>query len=129
MAKKRRNRSKKAGSKDANKTASELKSAGGNGTSATLQALSESETEGRIEDAGGWEFDKDDGRLVRDFAFKDFKSALDFVNKVGEVAEDMDHHPEIYNVYNQVSLALMTHSVNGISELDFELAKRINDLN
>ena len=126
MAKKRRNRNK---NQTKNRSATPSKaSSSGNGSAATLKALSSSETKKRLGDAKGWEFDQDDGRLVRDFAFGDFKAALAFVVEVGTVAEEMDHHPEIYNVYNQVSLALMTHSVNGISELDFELASRINKL-
>ena len=151
MAKKRRTRNKAQRSKGA-KSTTESKAAGNksakassasdskaskqsgtkkadvNGSAVTLRALSDSETQGRISEASGWEFDQADGRLVRDFAFRDFKSALAFMNQVGDIAEAMDHHPEMYNVYNQVSLALMTHSVNGISDLDFELAKRINKL-
>ncbi len=119
MAKKKRKKSTKAPAK---KTVLEKK----NGKA--RKALSKQEIETRLSDVDGWVFDRDDGRLIRDFAFRDFKGALEFVNKVAEVAEEMDHHPEIYNVYNQVSLALMTHSVDGVSEADFDLATRINKL-
>ncbi len=47
---------------------------------------------------------------------------------MGALAEELEHHPEIYNSYNQVSLALMTHDVDGISDRDFELAERIDAL-
>ena len=97
-------------------------------TSKPLEALSEDEVRNRLSSLTGWSFQSKDGRLIRDFAFRDFKGALDFINSVATVVEEMDHHPEIYNVYNQVSLALMTHSVDGISEVDLELAKRINEL-
>ncbi len=56
------------------------------------------------------------------FKFKDFKQALAFIVQVGMVAEQADHHPEIFNVYNKVTLRLNTHSANGITDKDFDLA-------
>lgn len=101
---------------------------GGGSDGDELRALTRDETEARLGSLAGWELDKRDNRLVRDFAFDDFGGALAFVNKVGALAEELDHHPEIYNSYNQVSLALMTHDVDGISDRDFELAERIDAL-
>ena len=67
--------------------------------------------------------------LSRDFKFKDFKEALDFTNKVGAVAEEEDHHPDIHLTgYNKVKIELSTHAVSGLSENDFILAAKIDQL-
>lgn len=119
-----RKRKNKKGEKNASSSGNEKNK----NISQPLKALSEEEVSSRVGSLYGWSVAPQDGRLIRDFAFKDFNGALDFINRVGTIIEELDHHPEIYNVYNQVSLALMTHSVDGISELDIELAKRINKL-
>ena len=64
--------------------------------------------------------------LEKSFTFKNFKDALVFINHVGQLAEEADHHPEINNVYNRVRLRLNTHSANGITKKDFDLAQKIN---
>lgn len=64
--------------------------------------------------------------LEKSFTFKNFKEALVFINHVGQLAEEADHHPEIYNVYNRITLRLNTHSANGITDKDFNLAEKIN---
>lgn len=69
-----------------------------------------------------------DAALERNFKFKNFKEALVFINQVGQLAEEADHHPEIYNVYNRVKLRLNTHSANGITHKDFDLAQKINSI-
>ncbi|WP_408648864.1 4a-hydroxytetrahydrobiopterin dehydratase [Tumidithrix elongata] len=66
------------------------------------------------------------GKLHRSFKFADFIQAFGFLTKVAIAAEKLGHHPEIYNVYNLVTLDLTTHDVGGISRLDIELAKQIN---
>ncbi|MGH9768515.1 MAG: 4a-hydroxytetrahydrobiopterin dehydratase [Blastocatellia bacterium] len=67
--------------------------------------------------------------LTRDLKFENFKSALDFVNRVADEAEAMDHHPDILiHGWNKVRLSLMTHSVGGLTEKDCKLAERINGL-
>lgn len=67
--------------------------------------------------------------LTRDLKFKDFKSAMDFVNRVADEAEAMDHHPDILiHGWNNVRLSVMTHSAGGLTEKDFKLAERINTL-
>lgn len=66
--------------------------------------------------------------IVKDLSFKDFKDSLDFVNKVGEVAERKGHHPDIVLSYNRVRLILTTHSSKGLTEKDFELAAAIDSL-
>lgn len=68
-----------------------------------------------------------DGKLQRTFTFKDFAHAFGFMSSVALIAESMNHHPEWFNVYNTVKIALRTHDVGGISDKDFALAQRIDD--
>ena len=67
-------------------------------------------------------------KLSRTFEFKDFVDAFAFMTKVAIVAEKMDHHPELFNVYNRVVIDLATHDIGGIGILDIELAKKIDAL-
>jgi len=69
-----------------------------------------------------------EAKLHREFKFSNFVEAFAFMTKVAIVAEKMDHHPELFNVYNRVVIDLATHDVDGISTLDIELAKKINTL-
>ena len=66
------------------------------------------------------------GKLIKRFKFKDFKKALALINAVGEIAESLNHHPKIINVYNTVVLELWTHDQNAISALDHQLAEAID---
>lgn len=64
--------------------------------------------------------------LTRTYQFRNFSSALEFVNKVGELAESADHHPDIDIRYSKVVLALSTHSAGGITQKDLDLAGAID---
>jgi 4a-hydroxytetrahydrobiopterin dehydratase len=66
--------------------------------------------------------------LVRTYKFPDFKSALAFVNKVGEVAEEQGHHPDILLGWGKVEITTWTHAVDGLTESDFILAAKIDRL-
>ena len=67
--------------------------------------------------------------LIRDYEFENFKGALEFVNRVADEAEKMDHHPDILiHGWNHVRLSLTTHSAGSLTEKDFNLAQRINGL-
>ncbi len=70
-----------------------------------------------------WDFK--DGKLISTIHFPDFVGAFSFMTAVAIVAERMNHHPEWFNVYNQVVIHLSTHEVGGLSALDFELAHEI----
>jgi len=84
--------------------------------------LDESEINERLSRLDGWKLDGDS--IIKDFEFKDFAQALDFMNKVGLVADkELNHHPDLCNSYNRVSISLTTHSLEGLSELDFKLAE------
>jgi 4a-hydroxytetrahydrobiopterin dehydratase len=67
--------------------------------------------------------------IVRDFKFEDFKRAMEFVNRVADEAEALDHHPDILiHGWNNVRLSVTTHSERGLTGKDFRLAERINGL-
>ncbi|GIW58815.1 MAG: hypothetical protein KatS3mg086_100 [Candidatus Dojkabacteria bacterium] len=69
-----------------------------------------------------------DNKLVKEFKFDDFKDAFAFLVQVAIVSEKINHHPEIYNVYNKVILTLTTHDQNRLTSKDFELAQAIDEL-
>ena len=66
--------------------------------------------------------------ITRTFEHKDFNEALAFVNRVGELAEDANHHPDIDIRWNKVTLALTTHSANALTDKDVDLASKVNQL-
>jgi 4a-hydroxytetrahydrobiopterin dehydratase len=68
------------------------------------------------------------GKLHRELAFADFAQAFAFMTDVAREAEALQHHPEWFNVYNRVVIDLTTHDAGGITTLDFELARRAEDL-
>ena len=65
-------------------------------------------------------------KLVKEFKFKDFKQAMEFVNKVAEIAEQLKHHPDIHIHYNRVVIETWTHSENDITQKDYKLAEEID---
>jgi 4a-hydroxytetrahydrobiopterin dehydratase len=66
--------------------------------------------------------------IVRAYKFPDFKSALAFVNRVGELAEEQGHHPDILLSWGKVEITTWTHAVDGLTESDFILAAKIDQL-
>ena len=64
--------------------------------------------------------------LEREYKFKNFREALDFTNRVGELAEEVGHHPDIYLAWGKVKLTLWTHKIDGLSESDFIFAAKVN---
>jgi 4a-hydroxytetrahydrobiopterin dehydratase len=71
-----------------------------------------------------------DGRdaITRTFQFEDFNEAFGFMTRVALMAENMDHHPEWFNVYNKVEVTLSTHDAGGLTELDVKLAAAMDRL-
>lgn len=63
--------------------------------------------------------------IFKSFRFKDFRKALEFMNKAGEAAEELNHHPDWSNVYNVVNIKLYTHETDSITEIDILLAEQI----
>jgi 4a-hydroxytetrahydrobiopterin dehydratase len=66
--------------------------------------------------------------ITRVFTFPDFRQALDFVNKVGELAEQQGHHPDIMLTWGKAEITTWTHKINGLTESDFILAAKIDQL-
>ena len=66
--------------------------------------------------------------ITRTFTFPDFRKALDFVNRVGEVAEQQGHHPEILLAWGKVKVTLWTHTIDGLTESDFIMAAKIDGI-
>jgi 4a-hydroxytetrahydrobiopterin dehydratase len=75
----------------------------------------------------GWRV-VDEHHLEKEYKFRDFKTALGFTNKVGELAEAVQHHPDICLAWGKVKLTLWTHKINGLSESDFVFAAKAEEL-
>ena len=87
------------------------------------------EAENMLAEVDGWNLAEDGVlKIQRKFKFDDFKSALGFVNEVGKIAEEEGHHPEIIFGWGKAVVTLYTHAVSGLSENDFILAAKINNL-
>ncbi len=90
-------------------------------------ALSSEQIQAALAGLSGWQLEG--SKLLKTYRFKDFKSALVFINQAGAVAQQLGHHPEIHNVWNQVTLRLCTHDAgNQITEKDLTLARALQSL-
>jgi 4a-hydroxytetrahydrobiopterin dehydratase len=76
---------------------------------------------------GNWRV-VEEHHLEKEYKFKNFREALAFTNKVGELAESVNHHPDIFLAWGAVKLTLWTHSINGLSEGDFVFAAKVENL-
>lgn len=87
-------------------------------------ALSISEIDEKLANLRGWTFEND--RVRKKFQFKNFREAMSFILRISYEAEQMDHHPEIFNCFNRVEISLNTHDAGGkVTEKDFSLANAI----
>ena len=75
----------------------------------------------------GWRI-VNEHHLEKEYSFPDFKTALAFINRIGELAEQENHHPDIYLAYGKVKIILWTHKIDGLSESDFILAAKCDEL-
>lgn len=90
-------------------------------------ALSTEQIQAALAGLPGWQLEG--AKLLKSYKFKDFKAALAFLNQVGALAEAQGHHPEIHNIWNQVSLRLCTHDAGDrITEKDLTLARALQSL-
>lgn len=96
------------------------------GPMAERRVLSDDEVRGALTNLPGWEVV--DGKLHRELSFGDFSEAWGFMARVALVAEQLNHHPEWFNVWSTVRIDLVTHDVGGISTFDVEFASRVNNL-
>lgn len=90
------------------------------------EALSRDAIQQELQTLDGWELANE--KLHKEFEFDDFVSAFGFLAKIALHAERANHHPEIYNVYNQVTIDLTTHDAGGISDRDVQMARTIDGL-
>ena len=88
--------------------------------------LSDAEIQENLGQLNGWTVE--DGKLHKEYQFDTFVTAFGFMAQLALVAESMNHHPEWFNVYNRVTIDLMTHDAGGISELDFQWAKQADSM-
>lgn len=91
-----------------------------------MSTYNEKTAESLLPELDNWNFFKDG--IEKEFLFKDFNQALAFIVQLGMLAEKHNHHPELHNVYNRVSVRLTTHDANGVTFKDFDLAKAIDKL-
>jgi 4a-hydroxytetrahydrobiopterin dehydratase len=75
---------------------------------------------------GGWHI-VDEHHLEKSYAFDDFRQALDFTNRVGEIAEREGHHPDVQLAWGKVTLTIWTHKIDGLTESDFILAAKADE--
>lgn len=92
-----------------------------------MEPLKEEKINEHLTSLNGWKYENDS--ITKEFKFNDFKEALAFIIRVGFEAEELGHHPNLSNVYNQVGIALQTHDIgNKVSEKDIELAQKIEKI-
>jgi 4a-hydroxytetrahydrobiopterin dehydratase len=93
-----------------------------------IQKLSSEERTRQLAQLNGWQATADRDAIQRAFQFADFNEAFGFMTRVAIKAQEMDHHPEWFNVYNQVDVTLSTHEANGVTARDIELATFIDSI-
>jgi 4a-hydroxytetrahydrobiopterin dehydratase len=93
-----------------------------------MPPMTPQETNQYLSQVLGWEL-IENKKIKKEFKFNNFKGSLDFVNKVGALAEEEKHHPNISIIYNKVNITLSTHAIGGLSQNDFIMAAKIDKLN
>jgi 4a-hydroxytetrahydrobiopterin dehydratase len=93
-----------------------------------IQKLSSEERATQLAQLDGWQNVEGRDAIKRQFKFADFNEAFGFMTRVAIKAQEMDHHPEWFNVYSKVEITLSTHDANGITERDIRLARFIDEV-
>lgn len=92
-----------------------------------MAVLSQDRINEKLDELEGWNYK--DGQICKEYELNNFKDALLFVNKVGDAAELLNHHPDIFiHSWNKVKIIISTHSAGGVTEKDFILAHKIEKL-
>ncbi len=91
-----------------------------------MMRLSSEQISEELKNLPGWSIK--DEKLHKDFEFESFNQAFGFMTRAAMEIEKMNHHPEWFNVYNKITVDLMTHDAGGITENDIQLAKILNSL-
>lgn len=89
-----------------------------------MQKLTEEQIQHELKSLHDWKYE--DGEIKKKFKFENFDVAMGFVNRVATIAEEHKHHPKIEIDYNKVEIELTTHDVDGLTELDFVLARTLD---
>lgn len=100
----------------------------GGGENNDIQPLDREVAKGLLAEVPGWELAPDRKHITRTWRFKDFGGAMQFANEVATLAEAEGHHPDMRISYGKVRLELTTHAIGGLTENDFILAAKINEL-
>lgn len=91
------------------------------------EVLTKEQIDRTLSELDEWYFE--DNKLKREFSFKDFREAITFITRIAFEAEEQVHHPELFNVYNSVNIALSTHDAGDkVTDKDVKLAKKIESL-
>lgn len=91
-----------------------------------MKTYSEESIQTQLKDLKNWKFINNG--IEKNFKFLDFTQALGFIVQVGLMAEKSNHHPELFNVYNKVTIRLTTHDAEGVTDKDIDLAKAIEKI-
>ena len=92
-----------------------------------MSVLSDEDVQAKLGELGD-DWEKYGNSLRREFKFDDFSGSVDFVNRLTPVANELNHHPDLFISWNLVRVSLISHSEHGITEKDFELAKKLDGL-
>lgn len=108
-------------------TADDLRQASCKPCEGGVDKLTPEEAASQLAELDGWELDDSARTISRSWKRQDFQDALDFVNRIGQIAEADQHHPDLHLVgYRNVKVVLTTHAIGGLSENDFILAAKID---
>ena len=91
-----------------------------------MKVFSKSDIQERLKEIKGWKLR--DNRIEKVYRFKQYMDGIAFVDKLAELAEKEEHHPDIEIIYTTVTVALTTHDAGGITNYDIRMAKKINQL-
>lgn len=92
------------------------------------QPMTKEESQKYLAEVLGWSVIEEGKKISKEFSFPDFVGAIKFINSVAVVAEQEGHHPDLHIFYNKVQIELWTHAIGGLSENDFILAAKINNM-
>lgn len=93
------------------------------------KCISDEDRSLNLDEMPGWSFNISKNSIDKTFRFDTFVKGIDFVSKVADVAEEYEHHPDISINYTKVTISLSTHDLSCISNMDFEVAKKIDTVN
>lgn len=91
-----------------------------------MQKLSQDEIVKRLSNLNNWKYEN--GKLVKEYKFSTFADSVNFLKLIQPVADGLNHHPDVCIYYNRVIIELTTHDVGGVTELDFQLAEKLEEL-